>query len=151
MLYFPKAGSSRISDMTFPMTKTMTKTNTNTKTKTKVWKLNSQNMLYFGKAAGTMISNMISFPLNLLSPSPLLPGSPPLPPSAPSPPSPPLPPLSPSFPLFFPPPPPSLFKKKIHGVECVQANLTFFSQDICIFFAGTSLICSSLLILLYIC
>ena len=35
MLYFLKAGSSRISDMTLTMTKTMTKTKTKTKKKTK--------------------------------------------------------------------------------------------------------------------
>ena len=65
MLYFQKAGSSRISDMT--LTKTMTKI----KTKTKV--LKRLNICYiFEKAGGTKISNMISLPHNLLSPSPYL-------------------------------------------------------------------------------
>ena len=38
MLYFRKAGSSRISDMTLTGTRTDTKTKTNTKTKTKCLK-----------------------------------------------------------------------------------------------------------------
>ena len=59
---------------------TLTKTMTKTKTKTKV--LKRLNICYiFEKAGGTKISNMISLPHNLLSPSPYSSTSYPSPPS----------------------------------------------------------------------